>query len=302
MKKLTKEEFINRSIEVHKNKYDYSLVEYLDSKTKVKIIFNGNIYEQTPNKHLQGKCPEKRINILKTADNFIESANKLHNNKYDYSLIDYKGCYSLLKIICPLHGIFNQRADSHLNGKGCIKCGIEKNSNICRIKITDFIERSLYIHGDIYDYSKVKLLTQNKKVTIICKKHGEFIQRPSKHIRGQGCPHCNESKGERDICLILDRQNIKYIRQYVFQNCFYKRKLKYDFYLPDYNTCIEYDGIQHHKPIDIFGGEEEFNMTKKRDKIKNIFCCENKINLFRINYSDNLIEKIKTILCQVKDK
>ena len=113
------------------NKYDYSLVKYIDAKTKVKIIctIHGE-FTQTPNSHLNGSgcysCGlESRINKLSSnTKEFIYKSNKIHKNKYDYSLSKYKNNYTKIKIICPIHGEFNQTPSDHINKQGCNECGI----------------------------------------------------------------------------------------------------------------------------------------------------------------------------------
>jgi len=109
-----------------------------------------------------------------------------------------------------------------------------------------------------------------------------------------GCPKCNNiSKGERIIFSILNKKNIFYNTQYKFDDCVDKYSLKFDFYLPDYNMCIEYDGIQHYEIINFFGGEKEFQNRQKRDNIKTQYCKDNNIKLLRIPYTDyNIIEQI----------
>jgi len=132
------------------------------------------------------------------------------------------------------------------------------------------------------------------KIKIICKKHGIFEQTPDNHINKKtGCPICNESKGEKEIRIILNNLNIKYIKQKTFNNCKNKRKLPFDFYLTDYNLCIEFDGIQHFKSIEYFGGEKVLKETQKRDLIKNNYCKENNIKLLRIKYNENILKKLK---------
>jgi very-short-patch-repair endonuclease len=122
-----------------------------------------------------------------------------------------------------------------------------------------------------------------------------FEQNIHKHLNGQGCSLCdNNSKGEQYIKMYLEELNIKYIRQHGFDTCRYINKLNFDFYLPDHNTCIEFDGIQHFKPIKYFGGEKEYKATKERDKSKNDWCFENKVNLIRIKYNE--MNKIYEIL------
>ena len=129
MKKLTTEEFIKRAIEVHDDKYDYSKVEYKNNTTKVKIICpidnHGDFYQQ-PQSHLIGKGCKKCYDDQKktTIINFIQKAEIIHNNKYDYSKVNYKHSHSKVTIICPIggHGEFKQQPSIHLIGHGCRKC------------------------------------------------------------------------------------------------------------------------------------------------------------------------------------
>jgi len=134
----------------------------------------------------------------------------------------------------------------------------------------------------------------NIKIKIKCNKCCTiFYQRPKDHINNkQGCPICKESKGEKIIRHYLINNNIKYETQKTFNGCIYKKKLKFDFYLPKYNTCIEFDGEQHSKPIKYFGGINQLNIIQKRDKIKTNYCNNNNIQLIRINYN----KKVKKIL------
>lgn len=153
-----------------------------------------------------------------------------------------------------------------------------------------FIEKAKIIHGDKYDYSLVEYVNKNVKVKIICNIHGQFEQRPSDHLSGCGCPICRESKGEKKIRNYLISKNIKFIPQHRFDDCKNTLPLPFDFYLPEHNTCIEYNGIQHYKPVDKFGGEESFIIQQKCDKIKKDFCCINSINLIIIKFDDDVIE------------
>jgi hypothetical protein len=152
-------------------------------------------------------------------------------------------------------------------------------------------------HLDMYDYSLVDYKRNKNKVSIICRKHGEFSQRPNDHLKGSGCPICKSSKGEIKILNFLDDNKIKYITQYKFNDCRNKLPLPFDFYLPELNTCIEYDGILHFKSIDIFGGEEALRNVIINDSIKTQYCLDNNINLIRIAYTEfNKIEKKLNLL------
>ena len=115
-------------------------------------------------------------------------------------------------------------------------------------------------------------------------------------IKGIGCPKCKTSKGENYIINYLDSHNINYVHQKKFTGCIYKTELPFDFYLIDYNMCIEYDGIQHSECIEYFGGEEAFELRKKKDKIKNEYCKDNNIRLERITYSDNIDYRLDIII------
>ena len=97
---------------------------------------------------------------------------------------------------------------------------------------------------------------------------------------------CSVSKGEMLVTDILNNLNIKYEKQKTFPDCIHKQPLRFDFYLPYYNLCLEYDGIQHFKPHfkDYNGNGYEY--TKKCDKIKNKYCVKNGIPLVRIKYDN----------------
>ena len=224
----------------------------------------------------------KRKRRLTTKD-FIERSKVKHGDKYDYSKTEYFGKFKKLKIICPIHGEFEQEAWGHMKGRGCIDC-----SGFKPLTTKIFIERSKKIHGNKYDYSKTIYVSTRKKVKIICPIHGEFEQRAGGHLTGRGCFECIESRGEKSIRVFLENNNIKFKQQKIFKECKNKRVLPFDFYLPDYNICIEYDGEQHFGPIDYFGGELGFIKRKKLDKIKTKYCKNNNVILYRIKYTDNI--------------
>lgn len=291
MKKLTKEELIKRFNQVHNFKFDYSLMDYKDINSKIKIICpKHGIFEQTPKNHLKGNdCFEcSKRNRSKTNKEFIRQANIVHNNFYDYSLTKYKNYLTKVKIICPIHGEFEQFPTEHLFKKsGCKKCGIEKTKKITLLGLDKFIEKSNKIHHNKYDYSNVNYINSYTKVIITCPKHGDFLQKPQDHLYSKaGCPVCKESKGERLISQILQNYNIAYVSQKTFDDLRHKMLLKFDFYLPELNMCIEYDGEQHFRPILGWGGDELFKELQIRDKLKNEYCKENNIPLLRLTYKD----------------
>ncbi len=133
MLRLTTEEFISRARRVHGNKYDYALVEYSGTFTRVKIICREHgEFEQKPTKHLSGHgcktcgglaAPNaRRLNT----EQFIAKAKRVHGDKYDYSLVSYERAVLPVKIVCPAHGEFEQRPHNHLSGNGCRKCAVDR--------------------------------------------------------------------------------------------------------------------------------------------------------------------------------
>jgi hypothetical protein len=218
-----------------------------------------------------------------TTEDFIEKAKSIHNDKYDYSKSVFLTTRSKIKITCKYHGDFNQKVSNHLNGNGCKKCHFDNRKQ-------NFIENAKSVHGDKYDYSLVKYEHNESKVKIICPSHGVFEQTAYHHInRKQGCKICKSSIGENIIKKYLDDKNIKYIKECRFDECKNIQPLPFDFYLPDYNICIEYDGIQHYKPLIFFGGDKGFNKLKINDTIKDNYCKTNNIKLIRIKYTDTNI-------------
>ncbi|MFA5586921.1 MAG: hypothetical protein WDA02_10460 [Saccharofermentanales bacterium] len=289
--KLNENDIISKFNKTHNNKYDYSLVNYVNMKTKVKIICKKHgVFEQSPYTHLKGKNCIKCFNENKV-DELIKIFNIKHNFKYKYDDFKIVNNKQKIDIICPEHGIFKKRIYDHLNGIGCPKCSKINKSFNKQI----FIKKSNKIHNNKYDYSLVNYVNMKTKVKIICKKHGVFQQLPKDHINNKtGCPKCKLSKGEKQIEKYLLKNNIKYTIQKKFNGCKYKQELKFDFYLPHYNTCIEYDGIQHFKNVNIWNKRSTLEEIQIKDKIKNDFCEKNKINLIRIKYDETVNEKLNS--------
>lgn len=289
MQSLTHEVFVTDASILHNNRYDYSHVVYINTTTKVIIIcpIHGE-FLQTPKHHRNGRgcnlCAiDYRNKKMSNYELFYTKAIKIHENRYDYSLVDYKNGRTKIKIVCEIHNIFNQTPSHHLSGIGCPKCGLKVKSH------EYFTSASTSMHGDFYDYSLVDYIDTKTKVKIICPKHGQFEQRPYHHYNGAGCPICNKSRGERDVEKFLIENKIIFIPQKRFTDCRDNKPLPFDFYLPEMNTCIEYDGKHHRVPIQSWGGVDYLNTIKKRDKIKTDYCKNNDIKLIRLNRINNII-------------
>lgn len=195
MKKKTTEEFIEDSIKIHGDKYDYSLVEYKTAIIKVKIICKEHgVFEQTPNSHSKCGCI-KCGGRYSNQDIFLKKAQEIHGDKYDYSLVNYTTATTKVKIICATHGIFEQIPNSHLCGCGCLKCGINKTSSKQTMSQADLISKCNTVHNNKFDYSLIDYKNCKIKVKIICPEHGVFEQSPDHHSRGIGCPECSKYYG-----------------------------------------------------------------------------------------------------------
>lgn len=281
--------FIEKAILKHGDRFDYSQVNYINNYTKVDIICRTHgIFSQKPNNHLNGsicfKCGVDNRIKSKTNSNWLSDFISTHGDKYDYSKVDYKKSSIKVIIICKEHGEFLQTPNAHIRGAGCKKCAVSiigisnRNNNW----LNDFIS----IHNNNYIYDKVRYIKNNKKVIITCRKHGDFEQTPNTHLRGRGCPKCNNSKGENKVIEILNSIKIEYLYQYRFNDCKNILPLIFDFYIPNINLIIEYDGIQHYKPVEKFGGYNSYLRVKESDDIKNEYCKNNNIDLLRIPYYD----------------
>jgi len=189
--RITTEDFIEKSIKIHGEKYNYSKVEYINNREKIKIICKKHgEFMQTPNVHLKGGGCPKCYGFNKTTEDLIKQFKEIHKNKYNYSKTEYTGIKNKIIIICKKHGEFKQSPASHLFGHGCFLCGIIKVSNKNKSTNKQFIEKSVKIHGEKYDYSKVEYTKGTEKIIITCKKHGDFKQTPSNHLSGHGCLKC----------------------------------------------------------------------------------------------------------------
>jgi hypothetical protein len=286
-RKSSTEEFISNAKRVHGDLYDYSKVNYINSRTLVTIICSVHQeFTQTPNDHLAGsKCQEcsKENRILNhhnrlTQDEFINRSKEIHGDKYDYSQVKYTTDRVKVNIICPIHGKFTQSPSKHIRGQGCRQC----NKKI--LTTEEFISKARKAHGDAYDYSKTVYISKRSKIIIICKKHGEILVTPPTHLLGVGCPSCSSSKGELLIKNILDKRNIKVEQQYRIPNIV--NRIHYDFYLPEYNILIEFHGKQHYEYIPHFhrNSEDGFLKQKNRDDIARYNAKHYKYNYLEFNY------------------
>lgn len=277
--------FIIKSNLIHGGIYGYLKVVYINNKIKVCINCktHGDFW-QTPKDHLSGSGCQKCAALLRkpihmTKEEFIAKAIQIHGDKYDYSQVVYINSHTKVKIICPIHGVFKQRPSNHIgkHGYGCRKCGDER----LREPYQNVIKKAEAIHGGWYKYLGIVYTTKTTMLRIVCPIHGEFMQAKKDHLDGHGCKLCAESLGETKISLILNKLNIRYQREYALDNSRYR----YDFYLPDLNILIEYDGMHHFKAVPTWGGASRLSKDNFRDIAKNELAISKNKLLIRIPYT-----------------
>lgn len=267
-----KEQYIEKSIKTHGNKYDYSKVVYINAKTPVCIICpeHGEFW-QTPNNHLCGNGCPRCSGKNKDTEEFIEEIRNKFGDVYDFSKAKYTGSKNDITLL------YNGK---EVTAKASKFLAAKKPITFSRVRCqNDFIEKARKIHQNKYDYSKVKYINNTTNVCIICPEHGEFWQTPATHLSGSGCKECKISKLEERVLRFLKEKNETVIHQYYPE--YLSSGLSHqsiDIFIPKYNVGIECQGIQHFKDrIKYFNGTLEENI--ERDIRKYNKCKEN-IKLF----------------------
>lgn len=299
-KKKTHEEYVSELL--IKNPTVEVVEKYIDANTKIMhhCLVHNIYWETTPSRALQGvgceicKKEKFRKTKCKTHQQYIEEINTVNP---DIEVVGkYIDATTPIKHHCIKHDIYwNATPDNILHGHGCVECGKEKIGDKNRKTHEEYIEELKIVDSNItvlgnYIDSFTPILHK-----CLIDSH-EWYAKPVNVLSGCGCPKCNESKGEKHIRKWLDNNNVKYISQKIFKDCRNEKPLPFDFYLPDYNTLIEYDGEQHYRAVEYFGGQNGFEKRIKCDKIKNDYCKNNGISLLRIPYFKNVEEELNNFL------
>lgn len=282
--------------------FDYTQFVYVKKKKRATFIckLHNLSFLQYIESHLSGMvgCPQclrdQRLERRHTTEKFIAQAIAVHNHLYDYSRTEYVDSATAVIITCFKHGDFKQTPDQHLYGSKCQRCAAEGKL----LGLDEFLQRAYKVHRDMYDYTQVEYVNSHTRVRIICPEHGIFEQTPFSHYygKGQGCPQCHTSKGEKDIQRILQQHKIAYEAQKRFVNCKNHRMLRFDFFLPTFSICIEYNGRQHYELIPHFGGIKDFKARLENDDIKKRFCLDHNMHLLIIKYDEDIGQRLKTII------
>ena len=290
MKRLTKREFILKARKIHGKKYLYHKVEYINYISEIKIYCRKckKFFCQKPVNHLNTvvgcfDCGLK--SKTKTYLQFEKEANKIHKSKYKYCH-DYKNNQTFIEIICPIHGKFSQRANTHLSGYGCQSCN--------KVTFEEFEEKANKKHLGVYLYFQdyVNSQTAVKIYCIKCKKF--FYQTPVSHVRGYGCSFCNTPKNQNEVFNLVSN-----ITKLKFQSNVYLpelNRLELDIYNKRKRLAIEYNGEGHY--LRYINGRHFFTkkhikVVQKRDRKKKRLCKRLGIKLIVIPCYE--YQKLKTI-------
>lgn len=233
---MTKEEFIEKSIKVHGDRYIYAKIpnEFKASDNVVIICPIHGEFIQCARTHYRGggcqKCAVVNLSKsrLLTTESFLEKYNEKFGDKYDTSLVEYKDFETKVKLICPKHGVFEMSPHSLMSGKGCPKCGKEMGHENKKIAREEIIARASKIHNFKYDYSKTFWNVLSDEVTMTCPIHGDFTQTMRKHLMGSGCRECGYEKNRNtfrtpineiiDKCKEVHNNKYEYIIDFEYVN------------------------------------------------------------------------------------
>lgn len=304
-RKLTTKDFKEKVYELVGN--DYCVIgEYGNSRTKILIKHNNekchnHIYYVQPSSFLSGnRCPKcnnmRKGRKPKTTEMFKKELHTLVGNEYTL-LSGYNGVYNkviLLHNKCGNKWSVTPNAFISSNIR-CRHCRIKEHNINQRKSHIDFVKEVQNKYGNDYEIlgnyvnSKTKILVKHK-----CGEKWKI--KPTHLLTRDMCPKCKNSIGEKYVSKYLDNLGIKYEIQKKFKDLKFKKSLSYDFYLPKYNILIEYQGLQHYKPIESFGGMETYKSQVKRDTIKRNYAKNNGYILIEISYKYKYYNAIKTYL------
>lgn len=299
--RMSHEEYVKRlSIKNPKLKV---VEEYIDAKTKIlhHCLTHDIIWKVTPDKVLSrgSGCPEcaKKLRYVARAKTHKQYVKDVENKNPSIEVIGkYINNKTAIEHRCKIHDyIYNATPDTVLSGSGCRYCKSDKLREHSLKSEAQYISELADINPHIilignYTYSLEPTLHKCLKCNHI------WNPTPARLLYGGGCPNCSKSSGEQKIESWLENNNINYIFQKRFDDCRDIQTLPFDFYLPDYKCCIEYDGAQHYKPVDFYGGQEYFEYVQKHDSIKNKYCEDNGISLLRIPFDKNIVEELNNFL------
>ena len=271
--------------------------EYNSNKDKLLMkCEKGHTFKRTlaSFKYSTQHCPHcyKEIYNKDKKLNYNEVKSYVESQGYELISEEYINCDTKLIMKCPRGHKCAISWSNFRSGKRCRICRQIESSNRQKLSYKNVKE---YIESQGYELISDNYINNREKILLKCPEGHEFYVRLDLFKVGTRCPQCNvKSHGQKEIENILNKYNIDFNIEYKFDKCRFKYALPFDFYLSDYNICIEFDGRQHYEIVKHFGGLNGFIETKIRDTVKTEYCKNNNIKLIRIPYWN--IDNIEEIL------
>ena len=282
--------------------YDFSESIFSDRRSVIKYKCPAHgIVSQKPENLMAGhKCgycgveERARNTILNKAK---ETIPKLKEKYPNLKLGEYKGANELMEVYCPKHGLKYLYPNEMLNGHGCPDCGISRRNDGRRLTLEIIKQRSLDYHGDVWDFSETEEPNgQDDKIHVRCKICGRLNFKPVNRVIYGKCNFCDSSQGEQMLTVKLEELGVKFIPEYIFDDCRYINPLPFDFYLPDYNTVIEFQGPQHDSNIRFYKWtEKDFKLQQIKDDIKRKYCIDKGIREIELR-DFNQVKDLESLL------
>lgn len=292
--KKTDAQFKQEVYDLVGNEYTF-LDPYVDSRTKIKVKHNkcGKVYKVTPSSFLNNgsRCPYCAGLAKKTDSQFKQEVRNLVGNEYVF-LDSYVNTMTKIKVKHNKCGnIYEVAPNNFLGGHRCPYCyDVRKTNTQFQQEVYNLVGNE-YVFLNSYVNNRTKLRVKHNKCGNI------YEIQPNNFLNGSRCPYCNSRpKGEVFINKILKSLGIKYEYQKTFDDLKDTSLLSYDFFIPDQNILIEYQGKQHYQPIDYFGGDDKFKIQQKHDKMKSDYAKGNGYNLIAVPYTEDTFSKIKKYL------
>lgn len=269
-----KSSFITRAREVHGDKYDYDKVVYVKSILPVCITCpeHGD-FMQRPDVHLRGHgCPACKGLKRMDKEEFVRRSNEIHHNKYDYSLVEFKGTKTKVQIICPEHGPFWQLPKNHLKGQGCPECGKRYAQEWQKNNPQSFLKASKDRFNDSYEFPFIDSEYENyhSLITVKCKKCGHSFKKIASYhlaLPFGGCRYCysSQSRGERELVNFITNLLPQNIAVSLNDRRFLSG-MELDVLIPSLNIAFEYNGCYWHSEEQHHDKYYHLNKTEKCEK------------------------------------
>ena len=294
-KKLTHEDFVNRLIN---NGVNVTLLDnFKRRRDRIRVMCNvcGHIWEPSGDSLLLHNSEEmaghgcpicaakiRGVNQMNTRDEIIRRINNIHNNIEMVG--EYRGIHTNTEFLCLTCGTKWEAMPGNVIRSQicCPNCVIKYIKDLNTVSNEEFVKKlhernPRVIPLDEYTAAKDKMRFKCKKCNNI------WSATANSALNGHSCPRCTMSFGEIFISSILNENHVKYETQHKFADCRNINQLPFDFYLNNFNACIEYDGIQHFESVEVFGGDDALIYTKLHDQIKTDYCSTHGIKLLRVN-------------------